>query len=324
MRRFDDLADAEKNERLLHLAEKALAGYGLTGELKHVATATHTTFQLRLAGASYAVRISPSGYDHALLQRELVWLTALGRDTDLRVPEPILTVSGDLFRSVSMEGVPGTRACTVRRWIEGERREAELTGEEAAAIGQFVASLHRHAEGFHWPEELASPYVDPADRIVAAADTLRDALPSPDDRARLCDVAARIADAAGGVGEEAASVGVIHGDLRLRKLRHDGAVVGAFGFDSCRPGAYLEDLAVVWNELADRESSDPLRVSLFEGYQSIRALPPAPTATLRGFAQLRALEQAVRACELPRIGRRVSPSQQERASSAVRDLLAST
>lgn len=316
MRRFDELSDGEKTERLGRLAEKALLGYGLSGSLSHVATSTHTVFQLRLGGVSYGVRVSPPGYDHLLLRRELVWLAALGRDTDLRVPEPVLAVTGDLFRSVSMEGVPGTRACTVRRWIDGERREAELAVDEAAAMGCLAATLHVHTQGFRWPEELTPEYVHPAERVVVAADHVRGALASPADRSRLYDAVTRIAETTSALGDGPDSVGVVHGDLRLRKLRHANGDVGAFGFDACRRGAYLDDLSVVWSELAGRESTPALRRALLDGYRTIHELPDAVEGSLDAFCALRTIEEAGQLCAL-RPGRAIDPSLSQRVTALV-------
>ncbi len=321
MRRFDELSDEERNERFLRLVEKALHGYGLTGRLSHAATATHVVLRLQVGGTSYAVRISPSGCDHALLRRELVWLAALGRDTDLRVPEPILTLSGDLFRSVSMEGVPGTRACTVQRWIEGERREAELTEAEARAIGRFAASLHRHAEGFRWPEELDLPYVSPAERAVAAADILSDLLAIVDDRALLRSAVGRIADVTNSLGEGPDAVGSIHGDLRLRKLRHEADSVGAFGFDECRKGAYLDDLSVLWAELGGRDATPALHLALLDEYRSLRDASVTGDV-LDALAVLRALEETARGCGAQRT-RPLSLAAAERTATFLRHYLAS-
>lgn len=318
MRRFDELTDDERIERTQRLALKALAGYGLTGDLAFVARRESTIFRLRTGGGSYAVRICAAGHDHAPLQREMTWLAALGRDTALAVPEPVLTLTGELFRSVSMEGVPGTRACAVLRWIDGERREAELTTDEAAALGMLAAALHRHAEAFQWPEELATSRSDPAARVLATADAVRDALATPDDRALLCDAAAFMADAIAGLGDGPDAVGILHGDLRLRKLRHDRGSVGAFGFDGCRVGAYLDDLSLLWAELAGREATPALREALLDGYRSTRDLPASPEPLLRAFAMLRTLEEAAGDVDASRCGRKPASVDKERAAGALR------
>jgi Ser/Thr protein kinase RdoA (MazF antagonist) len=69
MRRFDELTDDERIERIQRLALKALAGYGLTGDLALIARRESTVFRLRTGGGSYAVRICAAGHDLAPLRR---------------------------------------------------------------------------------------------------------------------------------------------------------------------------------------------------------------------------------------------------------------
>jgi Ser/Thr protein kinase RdoA (MazF antagonist) len=295
MRRIDELTDGEKTERYARLAEKALAAYGLVGDLAYVAQGTSVVFRLRVGGASFALRLCAPGCDHVPLRRELLWLAALGRDTSLAIPEPVLSLTGDLFRSVSMEGVPGTRACMVLRWIDGERREAELTADEAAAMGQLAASLHRHGETFRWPEELALEYTDPAARMLSVAEGVRPALASPADKALLCDVAALVGEATAAHGAGPEVVGVIHGDLRLRKMRMCQDSVGIFGFGACRVGAYLDDLSLLWSALDGREATPALHRALLDGYQSVRGFPSSGVNVLRAYVALRAMEGAAQA-----------------------------
>ncbi len=323
MRRFDELSDDERVEKTQRLAQKALVGYGLAGDLAFVVRRENTVFRLRTGGGSYAVRICAAGHDHVPLQRELTWLAALGRDTTLAVPEPVLTLTGELFRSVSMEGVPGTRACAVLRWIDGERREAELTTDEAAALGRYVGLLHRHAEEFRWPEELIPGYVDPATRALAVAEAVRSALTSDDDRSALCSAVEAIAAATASLGDAADDVGIIHGDLRLRRLRHGPEGIGAFGFDECRVGDYLDDLSVLWAELGDREATPALQQALLDGYRSIRELPASLETSLRAFAMLRALEEVACDVDVPHRTRKSEPNAKARAAGVLGRFLTS-
>lgn len=297
MRRFEVLCDEERADRYKALAKKALLAYGLTPDLTYVGQGTHTVFRAFVGGGAYAVRIGEAGRDLALIRRELLWLAALGRDTPLGVPEPILTLHGDLFSTVSMEGVPGTRSCSVVRWVEGERREAELTTDEVAAMGRLAAALHRHADTFRWPEEITPVQDDAQSRAFTACDALRPTLDAPGDASLLADAAARIADAI----PPSALGGPIHGDLRLRKLRLDHGVAGVLGFAHCRLGADLEDLSVLWMELDGRRSTLELRSALLEGYRTVRSLPAACEDSLGAYGALRALEDAAR--ELNALGR---------------------
>lgn len=317
MRRFEVLSDEERVDRYKALARKALLAYGLAPDLTYVDQGTHTVYRASFGGGAFAVRIGEAGRDLALVRRELLWLAALGRDTSLAVPEPILTLHGDLFSSVSMEGVPGTRSCSVVRWVEGERREAELTADEVAAMGGLAAALHRHADTFRWPEEITPVHGDAQSRAFAACEALRPAVNAPGDPSLLADAAALIADEI----SPSPSAGPIHGDLRLRKLRLDHGVGGVLGFGHCRPGADLEDLSVLWMELAGRRSALELRAALLEGYRAVRPLPASCEDPMRAYAVLRALEDAARGLDALSRERRSKGEAAERVAAELRRTL---
>ncbi len=319
MRHFEILSEEEQVGRYKALANKALLAYGLTPDLTYIGQGSHIVFRAAFGSGIFAVRISEPGRDLMVLRRELLWLAALGRDTSLSVPEPILTLHGDLFSSVSMEGVPGTRSCCVVRWIEGERREAELTRDEVAAMGAVVAALHRHAEGFRWPQEIAPSHGDAAGRAFAACDSLRSVFSLPGDPSLLTDAAALIADNT----PESGDAGPIHGDLRLRKLRLKEGVVGVVGFGRCRAGADLEDLSPLWAELGERKTASELQGALLEGYRSVRPLPMASEDALRAYGALRALEEAAAGLDALRQDRRSKGEAADRIATGLRRSLSS-
>jgi Ser/Thr protein kinase RdoA (MazF antagonist) len=96
MDRFEQLPESEKLDRYTRLARKALSAYGLDeARLAYLGGPTDATFEVTTGDASrhYALRICSRDRSPDELQREILWLTALRRDTDLTVPEPILTMS---------------------------------------------------------------------------------------------------------------------------------------------------------------------------------------------------------------------------------------
>jgi len=296
MRPFDELTDREKAERIARLAEKALRAYGLEGDLSLVSERRNTVFRLRCAGASYAVRLSPPGSESAPVERELHWLASLAREARLAVPEPILSRSGELLRRVSMEGISGTRTAVVFSWVGGERREADLTEDDVADAGRFAARLHRHAETFRWPEELALDPVDLCSRLSAARSLLDPVLAS-DAREQLQRAAAFIEDALCEMTAATREAGIVHGALRLRRLRYGAEGVGAVGFGACRVASAAEDLSPLWADLAGRDATPALRRAFLAGYRQERMGSAPAESVISAFAALRALEEA--AASLP-------------------------
>jgi len=82
----------------------------------------------------------------AAIRSELLWLTALRADTDLLVPEPLLTRGGDVTVTVSSAAVPETRTCSVLRWMDGSRHTAAPRPRHVRMIGAAMAGLHNHAD----------------------------------------------------------------------------------------------------------------------------------------------------------------------------------
>jgi Ser/Thr protein kinase RdoA (MazF antagonist) len=88
-----------------------------------VAHAENTTFRVETpAGDRFVLRIQritgspvhpPRGEAEA--RSELLWLSALRRETDLEVPEPVPANDGALTTVVDVEGVPAPRICALFR-----------------------------------------------------------------------------------------------------------------------------------------------------------------------------------------------------------------
>ena len=230
------------------------------------------------SGVHAALRICRPGWDTDALEREICWLEALGRDTDLRVPKPIPTVNGAPFCVVEAEGIPGPRACVLFTWVDGARATPEdLTPARLQRVGRFLAALHDHAETFRLPARL------PVDRFDA--DALREADHRVNvstyfrDRADLVafdDAIAATTALMDEIGDDETVAGVIHGDLHQRNYVFDGEAVGALDFETMRWGYYLYDLATTLSYLTPEFLRDadprPLRAALLDGYAECRGL----------------------------------------------------
>ena len=100
---------------LLRLAAKALESYDV--RVRTLAPlAMHQNMMFRLVtedGRRFVVRVNMPGMRTPLdIASEMAWLAALRRDTDLVVPEPLATRTGEHLVVASAEGVPEPRAVT--------------------------------------------------------------------------------------------------------------------------------------------------------------------------------------------------------------------
>jgi len=294
MDRFERLTKGEKVNRYERLARKALSAYGLEeAELSYLGTSTHTAFEVAAENPfrRYALRIAPADWSTQQIEREILWLTALCRDTDLIVPEPILAADGNLARKVGIAGVPGFRSVVVLRWIEGESRNRELGVRHLREIGRSIAALHAYAMTFRWPEELRTARRD-ASRVSEILDERM--LEKHVDADRV-DVFRRAIERIGlamvelGSGPQVA--GVIHGQLLPQHVRFEERGAGLIGFGGARWGHFLYDLATMQRVVADREKGSALVAALLEGYRSVRDLSEETAARLPAFAALRSIDR---------------------------------
>ena len=316
MSSFDQLPDAERIERYERLARKALTAYGLEdAELRFLGQSANIVFRVQADDGRWALRMCRPGRDHKILMRELLWLVALCRDTKLAVPEPVIMRSGDLFRSVSMPGLSGFRACMLFRWVKGHF-EDNLTAEHLRAVGELTATLHRHAESFRWPEELLP--------VRISAETVGSDIPratlksyySEDDTESLLAAIPRIKRVMRALGEGHDVAGTIHGNLQQGNYLFRGGEARAIDFESVQWNYYASDIATTFSHLSGRSDFESLESAYVEGYTGVRSLPCDLDEHIPAFDMLRAFTEIARILGTPRL--RTDESASRILESAVR------
>lgn len=294
MDRLEQLPESERIDRYARLARKALAAYRLSdAHLTHRRGATNTTFEVSTGDPArhYALRICPPERPPDDLQREILWLTALRRDTKLAVPEPILSMDGKLVLRVSIAGVSGFRPCVLLRWVDGAPLDSELEPDHLRSVGRLLATLHAHAETFRWPEEITPPRRNATlmSTVLDEKRLRRHYGPAQIDLLR--QAIDRIAMTMAELRDGPAVAGVIHADLHRRSVLFRATEARAVGFDRCRWGYYAYDLAAVRSWIERREEAGALIAALVEGYRSIRDLPDEVQASVPVFSALRSIDR---------------------------------
>ncbi len=315
MHRRDPREEPELVAKYEPLARKALKTYGLEdAELRFLGQRANVVFRVQSEEGRWALRICDPERDHSALMRELLWLVALARDTDLRVPEPVMTRSGDLFRSISIQGLSGFRACVLFRWVVGQF-EDEPSVDQLRSVGEFSARLHRHAETFRWPDELTDE-IGPMDAIDAMVSRSTLKTHYADDETRLLlDTLGPIQARLRSLGTGTSTYGVIHGDLHHANYLFDHDAVGAIDFECVRKGHYAYDVATVLNALRRRPDYEALQQAFVEGYSSIRKLPCALNVHLTALDMVRELSIVAWILAIPRL--QLENWAQERLTSAI-------
>jgi Ser/Thr protein kinase RdoA (MazF antagonist) len=322
MKPYELLTQRGQLQRLRRLARIALEAYAIPpGRLDAIKHEHNTTFRISAGPREhYVLRIHrPGQHGEAAIRSELNWLLALGQDTDLCVPQPVLTRAGSPYTIAAAEGVPEARVCALFRWQPGGFLYERLTPAHLASVGMFTAHMHEHA--VHWKpprdfvrgrvdnltsetrrDELIEPHALMSQAIAehtgledaARAAALVTELCSPEDGALVAEAAAAIRRVQVELGSGPEVFGLIHADLHqenylFRRERRGGGVC-VIDFDDCGYGHYLFDLNVTLLELQELPHYATLRAALLEGYRQVRPLSRTHEAHLPVFFLLRRLQ----------------------------------
>ena len=303
------------------LAEAALERYGLRDarleRLRHgftqvfrVVSPTGDEFALRMYGLPPAdvpasdvrVRTGSALRSPETLRQQLAWLYALRRETNLHVPEPIRTADGSLVGHTSVRGIAETRHFALLRWVSGIHKQEDLTPEDLALVGSFMARLHDHAERYSGGEEAALPLWDWHWPFGESAPLWGGAFYSPEQMEVFEEVARRVRRDLQEIGYGRDVFGPIHRDLNLRNIVFQNGTVGAIDFDLCGFGHYLLDLAATMTlaplQPRHEDRIEPMREALLEGYQRERPLPENYRKHLETFNVMRRVAAVNRQIEL--------------------------
>jgi Ser/Thr protein kinase RdoA (MazF antagonist) len=190
------------------------------------------------------------------LRAQLLWLSALGRETPLLVPELIPAVDGSLMVYVSSEGEAQPhergRQCVLLRWVPGKhKRDEQLGPTDASLLGSYVAGLHNHAQRYAPPEPSMFPRWDWHWAFGEAVPLWREGRQSYSaSEMAIFEVAARrVHEDLQELGYGRDAFGPIHRDLHLSNILFHARRVGVIDFDLCGLGHYLLDLSAVLNAL---------------------------------------------------------------------------
>jgi Ser/Thr protein kinase RdoA (MazF antagonist) len=291
---FEELTQRGRVRRYRQLAQVALEAYGLSdARLTFIRDAGNITFRVvaprsgsgsvgreRYAQNRFVLRMHQPAYqsDAAILS-ELEWLVALCRDTDLAVPEPVRTSSGELAVEVKIPGVPECRRCSLLRWMTGRMLTQGLRPYHLKALGRLMAGLHEHAANWHRPAGFARPRYD-WDGLFGNNDFVK--VPASDIRSRMPRpylepfefVTRRVRQVMDELGEGPDVFGLIHADISLGdNVLFGGGEARIIDFDDCVYGYWVYDAAVALSSLPGDSASPRYRAALLEGYAEIRSVP---------------------------------------------------
>ncbi len=294
MKPFEELTHRGRIRRMYGLARVALAAYGVSeARLQLVRQAGNTLFRvctssLSIAGASdglfeedqYLLRVHEPGYQAPdALELELAWLAAMRRDADLPVPEPVSALDGRLLLAISLPGIPGTRYCSLLRWVKGRLVGHRFRPHHFRVQGRLMARLHDFATQWEPPPGLSKRrfdwdglFQDDVGSGMPNAEAWK--LLSPNHREAFAVVAEQVREVMDDWGHGSDVYGLIHGDLAMdANLLFWKGEARAIDFDDSGFGYWVFDLAVALDACWEDVDFSRHREALLTGYAECRSLP---------------------------------------------------
>ena len=294
MKPFQELTYLGRVRRMRRLAQVALASYGIAdARFKLLRQAGNTLFRVYTHSlpiaetkedlfeeGQYLLRVHEPGYQEPdAIELELAWLAAMRRDAGLPVPEPISTMDGRLLLPVSLPGIPGTRNCSLLRWVKGRSLKNRFGPYHLQAQGRLLAQLHRFAARWQPPAGLTKRHFDwdglfQNDVGSGMPNAEAWALLSPHHREPFDFVARQVRDVMDTWGKGSEVYGLIHGDLAVdANLLFWHGLPRAIDFDDSGFGYWVFDLAVALDACWEDAAFPRYKEALLDGYAEFRSLP---------------------------------------------------
>lgn len=263
------------------LAQTALTQYNITdARLFFLSHSENITFRIETSSsyngktAKFLLRIhhpiaqqSDSIWQqHNVIDSELLWLSALHRDTNLIVPKPVQNENGTFITSLAIDATPPLN-CTLMQWVDGCQISTQPTQNQAWQIGKLMAQLHQHSSLWELPLGFVRPKYD-WEELQSSLMRLHLVTISDADFAVLETTVKQIALVMTALGKTRSSWGVIHADLNENNYIFHEDEVRAIDFSRCGFGYYLYDIASTMLHLLPEN-----RRAFVSGYQSVRLLP---------------------------------------------------
>lgn len=289
MKPFKELSRRARLHRLREVAETALDVYRLKdAELNFLQYHENIIYRVDKAGSHaraanspfllnrYVLRIHAEG-DADVVASELTWLSALNREAGLPVPAPVTTPEGGLVAMVATSSIPGGRAVSLMRWLDGRKIQEGLSPRHLAALGRAVAQLHEFAakwkppKGFtrftwNWESQLGgSMFKHSREELVASM---------PRKFQEPFEVVSQKAKRAmKSLGTGADAFGLIHADLYPENVLFKDGRACPIDFEDCGYGYWMWDIAVALCKWAWNDDWEWMRDAFHAGYEQVGALP---------------------------------------------------
>jgi Ser/Thr protein kinase RdoA (MazF antagonist) len=287
MKEFNELSIQERAVRLHKMALVALTRYDLdVNAVDLITNSTNGIFRVETTdGLKYVLRISdPLGCLSAdEIHSEMMWLEALGRDTNLGIPKPVNTRERALVTEVEVAGVPEARQCAVFNWVPGRNLSEQLTPKNMYKLGKLASQLHKHTETFTPPDrfrvrtrDIVFPFANPdfpyVEPIVLFDEKYGEHFP-PKRRELFEKLINLVQEAIDKLFANEIGLRVIHNDLHQWNVKVHKERAYALDFENLMWRYPVQDIATTLFYVNWQEDRDELRAAYQRGYVSYDEWP---------------------------------------------------
>jgi len=306
---YENLTSLGRLRRTRQIAWGALEAFGFTeARLRFIVDAGNFLYRVKTVGAlpkegslyvknCYLLRLHLPGYQNdGAVDSELQWLHALS-SAGLPVPQPVVTIEGELSVKISMPGVPKARRCSLLRWVRGRMATKRVLPWHMRAIGNLIARLHNHASSWRPPLGFVRRHYDcnglwgNDTGTNYTADEVWPRIPKRYFKA-FKEVTMRVEQTMEDWGKGTEAYGLIHADLGTKaNVLFCGREARAIDFDDSGFGYWMHDLAVPLCDWEGEHVWPAYRAALLKGYLETRFIPQEQLSQLELFqAAIRAME----------------------------------
>ena len=280
---FEKLTYHGQVRRLREMAVEALTHFHLDAHrltfIKHAENTTFRVFEEGKTKSGYLLRIHRPNYQtKERIISELNWLAALGRDLELPIQKPLLSMEQTYLVTIDILAVPEARHCSVLQWLPGRFHRNRVKAHHAYSLGVTMAMLHEHALSWKRPRDFNRRHWD-YDGLFGQAGGY-DLTPAdlwsrvPKESARIFLKAARLAGAQIEKWKsDESQYNLLHADLHLGNVLFDGGRALPLDFDDCGFGPWVYDFAVPLADWLPLPNFKSLYRNLVDGYASVRQSP---------------------------------------------------
>jgi Ser/Thr protein kinase RdoA (MazF antagonist) len=227
------------------------------------------------------------------IHSEMMWLDALGTDTDIIVPKVLAAKDGSWVQELRIPGKDKPSYAVVYSFLDGVEPPEEELLEGFERLGTISAQMHSHAKRWVPSSGFTRPTWTP-DAILNDQLTWGNWREGVNIDVQALNVLQRVEVVIHGRLDNAdvssENYGLIHADLRLANLLIHGETTAIIDFDDCGCGWYLFDLAGALSFLEDREDVTDLINSWIRGYQQVAEVPADAEVMIPTLIMLRRIQ----------------------------------